>query len=171
MTPEEIDEIPVVETLNIGRNGIRTVYLVHNHYVFEDEYWPGGSLSGRSPLTPAQRYHLVKPRDDTVWFWTGDPLTKEEAELQAPKYEATVREAHYAEDKFILYFPGLEQAVKWIEEHIREETRVQRCPACHGDTVVIDYEEDKDTGEPTRDPWGICCAKSCKHEFRLEEKT
>jgi len=58
-------------------------------------------------------------KSTTQWFWTGDGMPKETAEVQAVKYNATVEEAFYSEDENerILLFKDIDGVLQWLFDH------------------------------------------------------
>lgn len=65
-------------------------------------------------------YNVFKPSRE--WYWTGDSMSKEQAEEYAPKYNARVEEAYYTDhDEMQLMFDDLNDLLRWVFDNKKEE--------------------------------------------------
>lgn len=68
-------------------------------------------------------YNWFKPSQE--WYWTGDYMSPEQAELFAPKYNARVEDAYYSEiGEKQLMFDELDDLLRWVFDHHKDRLEV-----------------------------------------------
>lgn len=69
-------------------------------------------------------HNWFKPSEE--WYWTGDYMTKEQAEMIAPKYNARVVDAYYSDhDEMQLMFDDLDDLLHWVFDTQRDKLETE----------------------------------------------
>lgn len=64
-------------------------------------------------------YNWTKPSME--WYWTGDYMSQEQAELVAPQYNARIEDAYYSDNnEKQLMFDDMNDLLRWVFENQRE---------------------------------------------------
>jgi len=108
---EFAETMEVTETWDVGArhtNHSRAVYQIGLVQILIDTVFP---------------HNVFKP--SLEWYWTGDNMTKEQAETFAKKYNARVEEAYYSEDdsdeEWQLMFDKLNDLLQWAFDNKLKE--------------------------------------------------
>jgi len=72
-------------------------------------------------------HNIFKPTKE--WYWTGDDMSKEQAESFAHKYNARVEDSYYSEiEEKQLIFDNLDDLLHWIWDNKRKELNYEHIP-------------------------------------------
>jgi hypothetical protein len=99
------ETMPVEKTLAVGpfwANHSRAVYQIGLVQILIDTIFP---------------HNVFK--DSNEWYWTGDNMSKEQAQTYAKKYNAKVEEAYYQDDydkdtEYQIIFNEMNDLLQWI---------------------------------------------------------